>query len=744
MITPSATIRVIFHHTELDPGLQDYVSPPIPLKPGFMQRINYSVEVPDSFKGKVATIEFKVADFSTTNNLVEFFNTDPKKGPVGIIAGVGIVTDLVSQIFFLDDVRFSKGLEVKLNGPVVEGGKAKAIVTFAPQDPSKPVQVTVNWNDGANSIDTAILPAGTSSYTSFHTYKDDSPVGTQFDVYPVEVSATNVLGNTNATAQQTVNNVAPVVGPLTVDLPSGGLFEGGEVTVSGTFTDPGLANDSYRIDIVWGDGSGVTTVQAADIVLPTAAVPIGRFTATHRYKDDSPTGTPKDLNSITVIIADDDLGQGTASKTIEIANKPPRIDTLAFVEQNITEGGTAVLKGTFTDEGLLDTHKVRVTWNGGQADLPVTNFANGVGSFEGKITIDDDNPTKTDGDDMTFTVTLTDDDTGAATGTATLHVENAKPEVKMKLDKTAIDEGETAEVTVEFTDKGKKDSFKLKLVWSDGYKQTATAAAGATSHVFTREFLDDNPTDTASDTFKLIVTVTDDDGGEGSSDTVDLTVNNVAPKDVSIAGTGWGDAGITAFALSGSWSDPGTGKYELHKFAWSVTNAQGVEVFASNKETPDPFTLLDAGEYTVTFTVTDDDTGAGTATMSINVSELPLVKWEVTDPKPTDKPPPKGELPINTFKEGDPVSLFFQGDPTGAQGIYTVSVDWGDGTTSNDVPVLPGSGRTVSHIYLDDKSGALLDYYDAKVTFGYSFNSSPGQTGALRAGAVARSPSAAS
>jgi VCBS repeat-containing protein len=727
--SPNAKVQVIFHPTALDPNLKDETLGPVQLQPSFMQRINYAFAVPESFKGKVADIEFKITNVDVADNNLSLYDT--VKDVVAAATGVETFNQLVSSFFFMDDVRFSKGLDAKLSGPINEGGNARLDVTFVPADPTKPVEITVNWNDGANSTETfPVLPAGTTSWASIHRYRDDGVSGTLSDKYAVVVSATNVVGNSTATLQQTVNNVAPVVGPLTVDLPSGGLFEDGEVTVSGTFTDPGLAKDTYRIEVVWGDGSAITTVQAGDIVLPTAAAPAGRFTATHRYKDDNPTATPKDFNSITVVITDDDVGQGTASKTIEIANKPPHIDTLGFVEQKITEGGKAVLKGTFTDEGLQDTHKVKVTWKGGQADLPVTNFANGVGSFEGTITIVDDNPTETDGDDMEFTVKVTDDDTGTATGTATMRVENAKPEVTMKLVKSEIDEGETAVVTVEWSDAGKKDTFKLKLKWSDGVEQTDTAAAGTTSKTFKRTFLDDDPTATASDKLTLTVTVTDDDGAEGSPTTkTELTVKNVAPNDVKIEGPGWGDAGVTAFALSGLWSDPG--ESDTHEFSWVVKDALGVEVFTSTDEIPGTFTLNSGGTYAVTLKVTDDDTSIGTAMMSINVSELPIVKWEITDPVPTEKKKQDEQVPpdATTFKEGDAVSLFFQGDPTAAQGTYTVSVEWGDGTTSSAVPVTPGTGRTVTHSYRDDQPGAAIDYYDAKVTFGYAFNSITGQTG---------------
>ena len=51
---------------------------------------------------------------------------------------------------------------------------------------------------------------------------------------------------------------------------------------------------------------------------------------------------------------------------------------------------------------------------------------------------------------------------------------------------------------------------------------------GAKSFDVTHQYLDDNPTSTASDIYPVSLKVTDDDTGEGTGSTT-LTVSNVAP-----------------------------------------------------------------------------------------------------------------------------------------------------------------------------------------------------------------------
>src|SRR5204862_228139 len=104
-------------------------------------------------------------------------------------------------------------------------------------------------------------------------------------------------------------------------------------------------------------------------------------------------------------------------------------------------------------------------------------------------------------------------------------------------------------------------------------------------------------------TYTVTYTVTDDDGGT-DSDTVVVTVNNVAPT---------ADAGADqtvnegdAVHLSGAFTDPGTADTQTQ--IWSVAASNG-QVIGGGSGSAFSFVPNDNGTYTVTYTVTDDDGG---------------------------------------------------------------------------------------------------------------------------------------
>jgi VCBS repeat-containing protein/YD repeat-containing protein len=547
MASPTAQVQVIFHPTALDPGLADVALDPVMLQTSFMQRINYSFKVPDSFKGKVADIEFKVTGTDVTDNNLPLY--DLLKDTVAVVNGVDALNQLVSQIFFLDDVRFSRGLQAQVDGPIAEGQKSHLVVSFAPADPTKPVDITVVWNDGSGLVEHIQAPAGTTSMPFWHLIADDKPTGTDQDTVFIGVSATNVIGATTASASQVVNNVAPSVGSLTVVEPGGGLYEAGEISISGTFTDPGLGNDSYKVEIFWGDGESTivdATLTPADISSPTAGAP-GTFKARHTYIDDNPTRTPVDYPVIAVRVIDDDGGMRQTSRTIVLGNKAPEIQTLTFDNTTIDEGGSTVLHGIFIDKGKQDTHEVKVTWDGGSAAGTVT-FSDGVGSFEIPITVLDDTPEGTNGDDLVFTVELKDDDSDIATGTttATLHVDNTDPALSLTVAPAAVTEGDTASFVLAITDAGSKDSFDITIDWGDGVTQTDTVSAGTGLYSFSRTFVADPTNPQPARTLAISVTVNDDDLGTGTA-TASLLVNPL-PAGPLRAGGGGGTNGANSAA----------------------------------------------------------------------------------------------------------------------------------------------------------------------------------------------------
>src|SRR5207302_166274 len=79
---------------------------------------------------------------------------------------------------------------------------------------------------------------------------------------------------------------------------------------------------------------------------------------------------------------------------------------------------------------------------------------------------------------------------------------------------------------------------------------------GAREFTITHQYLDDNPTATASDVYNISAQVTDDDGGSDSA-TRSTTVSNVAPVITNLSVTPTIDEnGVVT--LHGVFTDPGT------------------------------------------------------------------------------------------------------------------------------------------------------------------------------------------
>src|SRR5205814_5379970 len=105
---------------------------------------------------------------------------------------------------------------------------------------------------------------------TFSALKIDGPATLTISVRATDPGG---LSDTN-TATVKVLNVAP--SPTLLTLSSTSIFENGTETLSGTFTDPGVA-DTHTVVINWGDGTTDS--------LPVLAVGSFSFSATHRYLD---------------------------------------------------------------------------------------------------------------------------------------------------------------------------------------------------------------------------------------------------------------------------------------------------------------------------------------------------------------------------------------------------------------------------------------------------------------------------
>jgi hypothetical protein len=111
----------------------------------------------------------------------------------------------------------------------------------------------VAWGDGTTSP--ATVDPATRQFTASHVYIDN-PAGKAAGPFAITATATDNGGLLGvATTSVTVTNTAPALTSLSNSAATKGMVKAGQpVTVTGSFTDPGL-NDAHSLTILWGDSS---------------------------------------------------------------------------------------------------------------------------------------------------------------------------------------------------------------------------------------------------------------------------------------------------------------------------------------------------------------------------------------------------------------------------------------------------------------------------------------------------------
>jgi len=301
----------------------------------------------------------------------------------------------------------------------------------------------------------------------------------------------------------TVKNVAPVLAAgADAELPAGSLFFR---TVA--FTDPGA--DSWSGSVDFGDGSPAQTllVPSRALVLSHAYLTPGFFT-------------------VHLSVSDDDGGTDSASFLVRVLNTAPHVS--AGPDITLDEGATLARTGTITD--TPDTWTGTVDYADGGGPSPLTVSGNSISLSH----VYRDN-----GD---YNVRVSVSDSHGATGTAgfTAHVRNVAPIVGQITGAPAgaVRVGASVGLRAPFTDPGSLDTHTSTWHWGDGSTSPGTVTAGmsSASHAYA-----------APGVYSVTVSVTDDDGGSGTSGAATVLVYN--PRAGSVVGVGK-LSGPGAFALA--------------------------------------------------------------------------------------------------------------------------------------------------------------------------------------------------
>ena len=337
----------------------------------------------------------------------------------------------------------------------------------------------------------------------------------------------------------------------------------------------------------------------------------GTFTLTHQYLDDNPTGDASNTYTIAATVTDDDAGTGTAATTVEVSNVAPTLTGLAATP--ILENGTTTLSGTIADVGTLDTFTVEIDWdNDGTVDETHTGLSAGTFSYPHQFL--DDDPTGTPVDNMPISVTVTDDDTGSVSGNTTVEVTNVDPSIDSLSVTPEIDENGTVTLTGTFSDVGTLDTHTIDVDWGPGESPSLGVVVSGGSFSIPHQYLDDNPTGTPQDTYTISVTLKDDDTGQ-DSDSVTTLVKNVDPviTDFSSGATfdNKHEEGEEV-TFTASFTDVGTLDSHTATINWD-DGTDDTEIDLGVSGGAGSFSVTHAfpagGVFTVTLTLTDDDTG---------------------------------------------------------------------------------------------------------------------------------------
>ena len=553
--------------------------------------------------------------------------------------------------------NINEGNSINLSGTYDVGG-----------DSSSMPMLSIDWNGDGTWDQTQFPSGGSFSYSQY--YGDDNPTNTPSDNMTVVARISSFSsGSATASTSFTINNVAP---SLSMSLSPGTVNPNQSVTLSGSISDPGVS-DSHTLRIDW-DGNGTwDQTQGA----------FGSFFVNHSYS------TPGTYN-VNISLTDDDTGSATGGGTVVVQSNSLSLN-IGLSPASINEGGSATLSGSYsggTSSGMLMLH---IDWdNNGTWDQTI--YPSG-GSFSTSHTWYDDHPsTGTPSDVMNVRAMITDS-FSSATASSTITVNNLAPSLNVSFSPGSVNEGQMATLSGSYSDPGISDTHSLYIDWDNNgtYEQSQTVSGG--TFFVTRQYADDNPTATPSDSYNVNVKLVDDDTGSATANAT-ITVNNAAPSlyiSLLPASVFEGQSAI----LSGSYTDPGISDTHTLYIDWDnngtydQTQAVSGGIFSFSPQYPDDNpTGTPSDIYNVSVKLVDDDTGTATASASVTVNNV--------------APSLSVSFSPSSINEGQSATLTGTYTDPGVSDTHTLYIDWDNNGTYNQSQSVSGGTFSFTHLFVDD------------------------------------------
>jgi hypothetical protein len=601
------------------------------------------------------------------------------------------------------------------------------VATFRDADPKGALadySASINWGDGATTIGRVIKDAkvaGQFDVIGSHRYAA-SALSTATAGYTVTTTIKDV-GGSQATARSSI----VVAQPVLISVTEGQPFPKGSLKVAAfDSTNPKINLTQFKATVDWGDGLTSTGTIKAD--------------STIKYQYDvSVSGRNPFTDEGAHLLLTTVTGPGGIKMSIpgvvKVGDAPLLNNAATAPTVTISVGGSTTGPiGEFVDTNPLGTagdFSGTVDWGDG-SPAEAAQIAAGAGASVRGPTFDVVNTHTYDTDPGQYTVTASIKDKGGKSITLT---ETVVVQSQVVVSPPTATEGKALnKVTVASFTAGPHalaGEFTAQIDWGDGQQSTGTVqgSGGRFTVVGSHTYSEESP---AGKPFTLTVTVQGIDpkgpvSGHANITVSDaaLVVGNTQPALVADPSAPLTGATIASFTDQ----DPqGTASDYTVSIDWGdgKTSTGTIQPITGNGSGSLPsFNVLgdhnyaSQGVYDITVTVKDD----GGATLTLYNEAVPPPSLEMsghyTASGVVAGSPPPG------LDDSPGIWMIAQFDPmiTEPYTAYTISVDWGDGTTSSPPtfyrpPI--GNGGIVGilddHVYASGGPVGSPQYYTITIT----------------------------